>query len=100
MTGSQTTSGLSSTTDRPNPVGLQCAYTVLTRYKNGHVAFWSHNCSYEYARRLRKSIATTKSKVYYYRQAHRHAEGLSSSCRECHKEGERIARLIAILDGA
>ena len=100
MIGPQTTSGLSGTTDRLNPVGLQCAYTVCTRYKNGHVVFWSHNCSYAYARRLRKSISSVKSKVRYYRQTHRHAEGLSSCCEECHKEGERIARLMSIVDRA
>jgi hypothetical protein len=80
-------------------VGVKFIYTVLTRYGNGRVVFWSHNCTHAYAKGIRKNLATAKYRVRYYRQAHHHDQILASSCPQCQLEGSRIARLMSIIDG-
>src|SRR5512137_236309 len=79
-------------------VGTKFIYTVLTRYGDGKVTFWSHNCTIEYARGIRKNLANAKYRVRYFKQKAHHPTILASNCEECKKEGARIARLMALID--
>jgi len=63
------------------------------------MSYWSHNCTLEYARGIRKNLSNAHYKVRYFRQRARHDHILASTCRECEREGARIGRLMAIIDG-